>query len=121
MGRWPSCNSAFKCGRVPRVARLLSLVYRFGKLIRDGEVHDYSDLARLGHVTRARVTQIKNLLSLAPDIQESILCWPGILCGDDPTRERQLRSVVAEVDWHELRRMWATLRVDGDSGPKVVA
>ena len=31
-----------------------------------------ADLARLGHVTRARITQIMNLLMLAPDIQEAI-------------------------------------------------
>src|SRR3712207_3152134 len=33
-------------------------------------------VARLGHVTRARVTQIMNLLNLAPDIQEAILFLP---------------------------------------------
>jgi len=31
-------------------------------------VADQAELARLGHVTRARVTQIMNLLHLAPDI-----------------------------------------------------
>src|ERR1017187_4734132 len=33
-----------------------------------GEVRDYADLAQLGYVTRARITQIMNLLHLAPDI-----------------------------------------------------
>ena len=47
-------------GRVSRVARLLALAHRFEKLIADGDVRDYADLARLGHVTRARVTQIMN-------------------------------------------------------------
>jgi len=56
-------------GRVSRVARLLALAHRFEKLIRDGEMRDYADLARLGHVTLARLTQIMNLLNLAPDIQ----------------------------------------------------
>jgi hypothetical protein len=60
-------------GRVPRVARLLALAHRFEKLIRDGDVRDFADLARLGHVTRARVSQIMDLLLLAPDIQEQIL------------------------------------------------
>ncbi len=60
-------------GRVPRIARLMALAIRFERLLADGEVHDYADLARLGHVTRARVTQIMNLLNLAPDIQEELL------------------------------------------------
>lgn len=56
-----------------RDARLLALAHRFERLIETGVAADYADLARLGHVTRARVTQIMNLLSLAPDIQEQIL------------------------------------------------
>ena len=43
------------------------------QMVRDGIVADYSELARLGRVTRARMTQITNLLNLAPDIQEEIL------------------------------------------------
>lgn len=64
-------------GRVPRVARLLALAHRFEKLVQTGVAADYADLARLGRVTRARVTQIMNLLGLAPDIQEQILYSPG--------------------------------------------
>ena len=97
-------------GRVPRVARLLALAHRFEKLIRDGEVRDYADLARLGHVTRARLTQIMNLLNLAPDIQEQILFLPAVTTGDDPIHERQLRPVVKVLDWGRQRRMpeWLT-------------
>lgn len=36
-------------------------------MFRDGAVADPAALARLGHVSRARLTQIMNLLSLAPD------------------------------------------------------
>jgi len=56
-------------GRVPRVARFMALAIRFDGMIRDGEVADYAELARLAHVTRARITQIINLLTQAPDIQ----------------------------------------------------
>src|SRR5262245_15082590 len=59
--------------RVPRISRLMALAIRFDELLRKGEVKDYAELARLGHVTRARVTQIMNLLNLAPDLQEQIL------------------------------------------------
>ena len=34
-------------------------------MIRDGTVRDYADLARLGHVSRTRITQIMGLLNLA--------------------------------------------------------
>ena len=57
-------------GRVPRITRLMALAIRFEQLVRGGVVADYAELARLGHVTRARMTQITNLLHLAPDIQE---------------------------------------------------
>jgi hypothetical protein len=59
--------------RVPRVARLMAVAIRLDQLIHDGTATDQAELARLGHVTRARLTQIMNLLFLAPDIQEQIL------------------------------------------------
>src|SRR5436190_19532218 len=93
-------------GRVPRVVRLLALAHRFENLIRDGEVRDYADLARLGHVTRARVSQVMNFLNLAPDIQEAILFLPPVTKGQDPVYERQLRPIMAALDWKKQRRMW---------------
>ena len=82
--------------RAPRVARLMALAIRFDQLIRDGVVVDYADLARLGHVSRARVTQIMNLLNLAPDIQERLILSKA---GTDDLHERGLRALAAEPDW----------------------
>lgn len=93
-------------GNLPRVTRLMALAIRFDQLIRDGEVADYADIARLGHVTRARVTQIMNLLHLAPDIQEAILNLPRVERGRDPLTERDLRSIAAIVDWRKQRVTW---------------
>ena len=98
-------------GRVPRVARLLALAHRFETLIRDGDVRDYAELARLGHVTRARLSQVMNLLNLAPDIQEAILLLAPVVEGDDPIYERQLRPIMAALDWPKQRRMWARVLV----------
>ncbi len=56
----------------------MALAIRFERLIQAGEVADYAELARLGHVTRARITQIMNLRLLAPDIQERLLFLPRI-------------------------------------------
>lgn len=96
-------------GKRPRVTRLLALAIRFDQLIRDGEVRDLAEIARLGHVTRARVTQIMNLLHLAPDIQEAILRLPRVEAGRDPITERDLRPLAAIVDWRKQRRAWAKL------------
>ena len=96
-------------GRVPRISRLMALAIRFDGLIRDGVVTDQAELARLGHVTRARLTQIMNLLHLAPDIQEAILFLPRVERGRDPIKERQLRPIAAVVDWRKQRRMWSAV------------
>jgi hypothetical protein len=95
--------------RVPRVAKLMALAIRFEQLIRDGVVVDQAELARLGHVTRARLTQIMNLLNLAPDIQEQILFLPRSMKGRDAITERDLRSLAAVVDWRLQRRQWSGL------------
>jgi hypothetical protein len=78
-------------------------------LIRAGGIADYSELARLGHVSRARITQIMNLLLLAPDIQEAILLLPPTRQGRDPIRLAQLQPITLRLDWAEQRRRWACL------------
>lgn len=96
-------------GRVPRVARLMALAIRFDSLVREGAVSTQAELAAVGHVTRARVTQIMNLLHLAPDIQESILDLPCVQAGRDPITEHELRKVVAMVEWPDQRTAWRRL------------
>lgn len=60
-------------GRIPRVSKLMALAIRFDQVLTNGEVASMSELARLAHVTQPRMTQIMNLLHLAPDIQEELL------------------------------------------------
>lgn len=72
------------------------------------EVPDNADLTRLGFVTRAQITQIMNLLNLAPDLQLRILLPRVESC---PPNERQLRCVALLVDWHQQRRLWRSLLV----------
>lgn len=93
-------------GRVPRVARLMALAIRFEGLLESGAVANQAELAALGHVTRARLTQIMNMLSLAPDIQEQILLLPLVELGRDRLSERDLRPIAAELDWSRQRVMW---------------
>ena len=106
-GEGPSVSA--EPGRLPRISRLMALAIRFDGLVREGVVADQAELARLGHVSRARITQIMNLLHLAPDIQEALLFLPRVARGKDPIRERQLRPIAAVSDWQKQRRMWATL------------
>jgi len=106
-------------GRVPRASKLMALAIHFEKLVADGHVEDYAQIACLGRVTRARITQIMNFRILAPDIQEDILFLPRVLQGRDPITERDLRPIVAELEWDEQRRMWQQIkrRSEADQAP----
>ena len=90
------------CPVIPRIARLMALAIRFDGMLRDETIQDYAQLARLGRVTRARMTQIMKLLDLAPDLQEQILFSPFI----KGLNERNLRPVVRRIDWGEQRRLF---------------
>ena len=110
-------------GRVPRVSRLMALAIYMEDLVCQGEVADYADLARLAHVSRARISQIMNLLHLAPDIQEAILNLPRSAGTRGPIGERMVRPISAVPDWLKQRAMWAQLNHEapslmGSSGSK---
>lgn len=93
-------------GRTPRIARLMALAIHYDHLLRAGVVNNQAEIAMLCHVTRARVTQIMNMLHLAPDIQEAILLQPPTVSGRDPLHERDIRSIAAQVHWDLQRREW---------------
>ena len=97
-------------GRVPRIARLMALALRFEQLFCGGEIRNYAELARLGHVSRARVSQIMRLLSLAPTIQEALLFLPRTTAGRDPVHLRQLLSVAAVLEWRQQLVLWKALQ-----------
>ena len=92
-------------GRVPRVSRLMALALRFDELVRTGQVASYRELATVGHVTRARVSQIANLLYLAPDLQEALLFLPPTVRGRDPIILSDLMPIAAAFDWRKQRRL----------------
>ena len=87
----------------------MTLAIRFEQLIQDGVVEDQSEIARLGHVTPARLSQIMGLLMLAPDIQEAILMLPRVHEGRDTVTERDLRRITRILDWDVQRRLWGEL------------
>jgi hypothetical protein len=87
----------------------MALAIRMEDLIRAGGITDYQELAHLGHVTRARITQIMNLLLLAPAIQEQILFLTFRGRGRDPIRLAQLQPIARVPDWNRQRVLWADL------------
>jgi hypothetical protein len=105
-------SASLPAGRVPRVARLMALALRLDELVRTGQVASYSDLAALGHVTRARICQIMNLLHLAPDIQEALLFLPPTRRGRDVIILADLQPITAAIDWRKQRRLWRRLVPD---------
>jgi hypothetical protein len=71
----------------------MALAIHFDGLIRDGVVKNYAELASLGGVSRARITQIMNLLNLPPWKQEELLFLEGKDAGRDVVTERVMRSM----------------------------
>src|SRR5262249_39068305 len=99
----PGAKPTMPIGDVSRIARLMALAIRFEQLVRDGVVSDQAEISRLTHVSRARITQVLNLVCLAPDIQQQILERVSN-CG---TTERKLRAIAAVHCWKTQRVHWA--------------
>jgi hypothetical protein len=99
-------------GRIPKITSLLVLGHHLERLVRDGVVKDYAQIAHLTGLTRARVTQIVNLTLLAPGIQEAILN----LSRKSRIAERNLRPVAALLDWKQQWEKWHLL-VPGSGVP----
>ena len=104
-----ACVDEGTSGQVPRISQLMALAIWSEKLMQQGGIRDFADIARLGQISRARVSQIMNLLHLAPDIQEEILFLPKVTQGRDPITERHLRRLVAIVAWESQRLIWKAL------------
>jgi hypothetical protein len=83
----------------------MALAIKLQEMVARGELQDYADIARLGHITRARATQLMNLLHLAPDIQEHLLFLSGSGVVGGAT-ERDLRSIATAVKWEDQRKLW---------------
>lgn len=103
----PTVTAARKTGRYPRAAQVLALALQFQEMIDRGEVRDYADLARLGCVSRERISQIMMLVWLAPDIQQAVLRLPP--SERAPFSEGALRRIAKIVRWDEQRLEWQRL------------
>ena len=89
------------------MARVLALAHRLDELARSGAVCDHRELARLGHVSPARICQFMTLLHLAPAIQEYLL---HITTGEKiPITEPGLREVARESRLDRQRALFESL------------
>jgi hypothetical protein len=90
--------------RAPRIARILALAHKLDAMVRSGEISDYSQLARLGRISPARLTQIMVLLHLAPAIQEYILF---VSAADARfVTELALRKIARQPRWDRQRELF---------------
>jgi hypothetical protein len=92
----------------PRVARLLALAHKLDGLIRSGAIRDYAELARLGRITPARLSQILMLLNLSPAIQEFVLFLTAAEAR--PLAESDLRAIARELSWAHQGERFEELR-----------
>ena len=94
--------------RPARVARLLSLAHRIQTLLDDGHDADRASVARRFGVSGARLSQVMDLLLLAPDIQADVLELEAV--GNvEPMSEASLRAIAREARWSRQRVAWRAM------------
>jgi hypothetical protein len=91
--------------RPAKVARMLALGHHLQRAIDQGHVADRAAVARNLGQTRARITQLLDLLLLAPDLQVAVLDLEAV-DGVEPMVERVLRKVAHAGTWAEQRAAW---------------
>lgn len=101
-----AAEPASKRGRLPRITQVLALALQFQEMIDGREIRSYTDLTRLGCVSRERISQIMMLTWLAPDIQETILRLPQVPGGRFHISESALRVVARLPLWDHQRERW---------------
>ncbi len=72
---------------------MLALAHYVERLVEEGTVASYADAARQLGVSRARMSQVLNLLNLPPKVQE------GLLLGDLHLSERRVRAQFPCRSW----------------------
>ena len=94
--------------RAPRLARILALAHKIDADVRSGEIGSYREAALLARICSARLSQILQLVNLAPDIQEYILFATSRQVR--ALSEHDLRQVACEHNWRRQRAMFANFR-----------
>jgi hypothetical protein len=92
--------------RYPRIVQVVALAIHFQDMLERGEVRNHADLARLGCISRERMSQIMMLAWLAPDIQQEVLSLPKTPGGRFRVSETSLRSIAQIYTWDDQRTRW---------------
>ncbi|MFM7163711.1 MAG: hypothetical protein ACKO3T_00595 [Planctomycetaceae bacterium] len=100
----------------PRISRLMALAIRYADALDQGELQGLNELAERTHVSQPRVTQVLNLVWLAPDIQEALLFLPPTLEGRELIHEKRLRPLTKELCWKRQRELWQQMLDTTTSG-----
>ena len=85
------------------IARRIALAYHVEALIERGQLRDLSHAAERLGISTARMTQLSDLVLLAPDIQAAVVL------GRCEPRDRHLRAVGRHVLWEDQRRAFLVL------------
>ena len=96
--------------KLPRITHTMAQAILFEDLLARGEATDHSDLARLGAISRERVSQVMKLLWLAPDVQDDILRLPPVRRGDFSIMVPEVTAITDEVLWEDQRILWSNLK-----------
>ena len=91
----------------PKIRRSLILACYLTKLLEEGKIKSPKQAAVWLNLSRARISQLMNMLLLSPKIQEEIICSENKILVSIP--EYKLRSIIEEVDWQKQHQMWQEL------------
>ncbi|MBI5599026.1 MAG: hypothetical protein HY890_04740 [Deltaproteobacteria bacterium] len=94
--------------QTPNIQTLLKTAQKLQRSLDRRAGGSQAKLARELGITRARMTQILNLLNLAPEIQDYILSMPPVN-GKPPISERSLRPITQIESQKEQVKMFARL------------
>ena len=95
--------------RYPRIVQVVALAIHFEDMLDRGEVRNHADLARLGFISRERMSQIMMLAWLALDIQQEVLSLPRTPGGRFPVSESSLWEIARFVQWEQQCSKWHNL------------
>lgn len=95
--------------RALRAAQILALAHEMDRMIETGAVRDRAEMARVTGFDDSRISQIMNLMWLAPDIQEAILLTE-ISDGRDWVTAKRLLPIARCAAWAEQRRLFVAIR-----------
>ncbi|MCQ9207116.1 MAG: hypothetical protein NG740_04480 [Omnitrophica bacterium] len=92
----------------PQLRQLLVLAYQIKRELEKTPHGTLREISEWLGLTRGRISQILNLLFLAPKIQEDIVLSDKKLLLFIP--EHKIRPIIKEIDWEKQREMWIEIK-----------